>query len=66
MENQISVKSFGYFRIEISGSNISLTSGSVTGGTRLGRIKLSGQKKLFVMSKGDSFQVVTKHVIVYL
>ena len=66
MENQISVKSFGYFRIEISGSNISLTSGSVTGRTRLGRIKLSGQKKLFVMSKGDSFQVVTKHVIVYL
>ena len=66
MENQTSVKSFGYFRIEISISNISLISSSVIGRTRLRRIKLSGQKKLFMMSKRDSFQAVTKHVVVYL
>jgi len=66
LENQTSVKSFRYFRVEISGFNISLISGSVTGRTRLRGIKSSGQKKLFMMFKRDSFQVVTKHVTAYL
>jgi len=49
------VKSFRYFRAKINGFNVLLIGSSVTGGIRLERKKSSGQKKLFVMPKMDSF-----------
>ena len=66
LENQTSVKSFGHSRVGISGFNSLPISGLVIGGTRVKKIKLSGQKKLFVMFKRGSSQVVNKQGIMYL
>ena len=66
MENQTPVKLLGPSKVGTTGSFISPTNGLVIGVTKVGKIKLFGQKKPFWMLKRDFSQVVTKHVLTYL